>query len=188
MRYYFCNCTLQTDPNSHHLELRNADGSLMAFVSTALPAHIRSTLEVNLLAALESPDLLRETDTRLPGCQPFQAMHMSWYNRHCTSVSDLFWALNIWHMLIMKQGLAAPRDVQPWVLEKEGMRTNHSQVIPYLSKDLYQHRRIYGSMSKLYEDLFEWVRKLVRHHGVFILDIYIHIGRWRPICRRNSNC
>ncbi|KAG1879954.1 uncharacterized protein F5891DRAFT_921684, partial [Suillus fuscotomentosus] len=129
-------------PN-HHLELRNADGSLMAFVSTALPAHIRSTLEVNLLAALESPDLLVETDTQLHGSQTFQAMHLSWYNRHCTS------------------GHKAPTNVQPWLLEKEGMRTNHSQVIPYLSKDLHQHRRIYHTISKLYEELFEWVRKLM---------------------------
>src|ERR1700710_1511641 len=72
---------------SHHLELRNDDGSLMAFVSTGLPSHIRSSLEVNLLAALESPDLLSEVDTQLPGDPPFQAMHLSWYNRHCTKVS-----------------------------------------------------------------------------------------------------
>ncbi|KAG0698797.1 hypothetical protein DFH29DRAFT_877733 [Suillus ampliporus] len=37
-------------------------------------------------------------------------------------------------------GHEAPTDVQPWALEKEGMCTNHSQ---------------------LYEELFEWVRKLM---------------------------
>jgi hypothetical protein len=75
--------------HSHHLELRNTDGSLMAFVSTGLPSHIRSALEVNLLAALEKQDLLGATDTRLPGSQSFQAMHLSWYNRHCTKVNHI---------------------------------------------------------------------------------------------------
>ncbi|KAG1737843.1 uncharacterized protein EDB91DRAFT_1054817, partial [Suillus paluster] len=59
------------------------------------------------------------------------------------------------------KGHEAPTDIQPWALEKEGMRTNHSQVIPYLSKDLHEHRHIYGTISKLYEELFEWVRKLM---------------------------
>jgi hypothetical protein len=71
---------------SHHLDLHCKDGSLMAFVSTALPNHIRSMLEVNLLSALERPELLEEVDTQSPGCQHFQAMHLSWYNRHSTSV------------------------------------------------------------------------------------------------------
>ena len=52
---------------SHHLELRNRDGSLMVFVSTGLPTHIRSLLEVNLLAAFENADLLGEMNTRVPG-------------------------------------------------------------------------------------------------------------------------
>ncbi|KAG2336765.1 hypothetical protein BDR05DRAFT_896288 [Suillus weaverae] len=129
-------------PN-HHLELRNKDGSLMAFVSTGLPSHIRSSLEVNLLASLESPELLEERNTGTHPGQPFQAMHLSWYNRHCTS------------------GHEAPSDVQPWLLEKEGMRTNHGQVIPYISKDLQHHRRIYGTITRVYVELFEWVRRLM---------------------------
>ncbi|KAG0698642.1 hypothetical protein DFH29DRAFT_810112, partial [Suillus ampliporus] len=127
--------------------------SLMAFVSMALPAHIRSTLEVNLLAALESLELLWETNTQLPGCQPFQAMHMSWYNRHCTL------------------GHEAPTDVQPWVLEKEGMHTNHSQVIPYLSKDLHQHHHIYGTISKLYEELFEWMETYLQEEFELLMEV-----------------
>ncbi|KAG2335730.1 hypothetical protein BDR05DRAFT_953861 [Suillus weaverae] len=63
-------------PN-HHLELRNKDGSLMAFVSTGLPSHIRSSLE----------------------------------------------------------GHDAPSDVQPWLLEKDSMRTNHGQMETYLQEE-----------------------------------------------------
>ncbi|KAG1760239.1 hypothetical protein EDD22DRAFT_848644 [Suillus occidentalis] len=127
-------------------DLRNKDGLLMAFVSTALPTHIHASLEVNLLAALRNADLLGDMDTRLPGGRPFQAMHLSWYNRHCTL------------------GLNAPTDVQPWLLEKEGMRTNHGQVIPYISQDLQQHRLIYGTISKVYGELFEWVRQLMENY------------------------
>jgi hypothetical protein len=149
---------------SHHLELRNKDGSLMAFVSTGLPSHIRSALEVNLLAALEKQDLLAETDTRSHGSpsQSFQAMHLSWYNRHCTKVSHI-WLLppSAIRALVIYQGHEAPKDVQPWLLEKEGKRTNHGQVIPYISLDLQQHQRIYGTISRVYADLFEWVHKLV---------------------------
>ncbi|KAG1816433.1 uncharacterized protein BJ212DRAFT_1271479, partial [Suillus subaureus] len=131
-------------PN-HHLDLHCKDGLLMAFVSMALLNHIHSVLEVNLLSALERPELLEEVDTQLPGCQHFQVMHLSWYNRHCTS------------------GNEAPKEVQLWLLEKEGMRTNHQQVIPYISKDLHEHQCIYSTISHVYAELFEWVRKLMEN-------------------------
>ncbi|KAG2062805.1 hypothetical protein BDR04DRAFT_1164621 [Suillus decipiens] len=116
----------------------------MAFVSTGLPGHIRSSLEVNLLAALENPDLLEEKDSSgLPRGQPFRAMHLSWYNRHFTS------------------GHEAPSDVQPWLLERDGMRTNYGQMVPYISKDLKQHQSIYGTIARVYAQLFEWVRTLM---------------------------
>lgn len=130
----------------HHLELRNEDGSLMAFVSTGLPSHIRSSLDANLLAALENPDLLEEKDWESPGGRPFQAMHLSWYNRHCTS------------------GREAPSDVQPWLLEKDGARTNYGQMVPYVSKDLKRHQLIYGTITRVYAELFEWVRTLMETH------------------------
>jgi hypothetical protein len=87
---------------SHHLELRNKDGSLMAFVSTGLPSHIRSALEMNLSAALEKQDLLGEADTRLSGSPFFQAMHLSWYNRHCTKVSHIrIFASTVFRALVL---------------------------------------------------------------------------------------
>ena len=61
----------------------------------------------------------------------------------------------------MSQGIEAPIDVQPWLLEKEGMCTNHGQIIPYISKDLQDHQQIYGTIARVYADLFEWVRQMV---------------------------
>ncbi|KAG1809594.1 uncharacterized protein BJ212DRAFT_1279243 [Suillus subaureus] len=106
----------------------------MTFVSIGLPSHIRSSLEVNLLATLEHPHLLEVHDTRLSGGPQFQAIHLSWYNRHCTKA-----------------------NVQPWLLEKAGMHTNHGQVIPYISLDLQQHQRIYVPVFSLMKILPRWI-------------------------------
>jgi hypothetical protein len=177
---------------SHHLELRNRDGSLMAFVSTGLPSHIRSLLEVNLLAAFENADLLGETNTRVPGAggRPFQAMHLSWYNRHCTSVSWVVpTSINYLTLITIYQGHDAPTEVQPWLLEKEGMRTNHGQVIPYISRDLQQHRRIYDTISRVYAELFEWVRGLVStSESECFRKAYIICVRWRITYKKSLRC
>ncbi|KAG1744090.1 uncharacterized protein EDB91DRAFT_1029250, partial [Suillus paluster] len=85
--------------------------------------------------------------------------------------NNLFWTLNLWYMLIMKQGHKAPTDVQPWALEKEGMCTNHSQVIPYLSKDLHEHHHIYGTISKLYEELFEWMETYLQEEFELLMEV-----------------
>jgi hypothetical protein len=69
------------------------------------------------------------------------------------------------------------------------MRTNHGQIIPYISKDLQEHQRIYGTVSRVYAELFEWVRQMV---GVFETCAcrrpYVVFGRWRLICKKSLNC
>jgi hypothetical protein len=55
----------------------------------------------------------------------------------------------------MSQGIEAPIDVRPWLLEKEGMRINHGHIISYISKDLQDHQQIYGTIARVYADLFE---------------------------------
>jgi len=76
---------------STHLDIRNSDGSLMVFISTALPNRMRDMLEHNLLASMENFTLLddragsdEENDDEQQG--RFGALHLSWYNRHCTQV------------------------------------------------------------------------------------------------------
>jgi hypothetical protein len=91
----------------------------------------------------------------------------------------------------MSQGIEAPVDVQPWLLEKEGMRTNHGQIIPYISKDLQDHRQIYSTIARVYADLFEWVRQMVRT-GILgtcaCLKPYVVFRRWRLVCKKSLNC
>jgi hypothetical protein len=80
---------------STHLDIRNSDGSLMVFISTALPNRMRDILEQNLLASMENITLLHDQagnheeddaddDDERQG--RFGALHLSWYNRHCTQV------------------------------------------------------------------------------------------------------
>jgi hypothetical protein len=67
----------------------------MVFISTALPNRMRDILEQNLLASMENITLLHDQagnheeddaddDDERQG--RFGALHLSWYNRHCTQV------------------------------------------------------------------------------------------------------
>lgn len=64
----------------------------MTFISTALPVKIRSALEHNLLASMEDVEVIQEKDTAEPSDSDkrFTALHLSWYNRHCTQVNRYF--------------------------------------------------------------------------------------------------
>ena len=60
------------------------------------------------------------------------------------------------------QGHAAPRNVQPIMLNRSGRtRTNHSQFIPYMSKDVTDHAPVYHAAKKLLHDVFDWLAEKV---------------------------
>ncbi|EGO04643.1 hypothetical protein SERLA73DRAFT_68327 [Serpula lacrymans var. lacrymans S7.3] len=97
----------------------------MVFVCTSLPDYIRSSLQPKLLAAFENNELLTEKPGQYDEDDIFEALHFSWYNRHCTRGDD------------------APTEILPLMLEREdGRRTNYSQMIPYLSKKIKDHGTI----------------------------------------------
>ncbi|EGN97242.1 hypothetical protein SERLA73DRAFT_74955 [Serpula lacrymans var. lacrymans S7.3] len=126
------------------LNIRNSDGSLMVFVCTSLPDCIRSSLQPKLLAAFEN----NEPPTQKPGQHDeddmFEALHFSWYNRHCTIGDD------------------APTEISPLMLEREdGRRTNYSQMIPYLSKEIKDHSTIYRTIKVVFADLFHWIHDVI---------------------------
>lgn len=73
------------------VDIRNGDGSLMAFISTALPDHLHQHLETSLVSCLETVETLNSTDSRSNDQDSnFSALHFSWYNRHCTQVDISF--------------------------------------------------------------------------------------------------
>lgn len=67
------------------LDIRNTDGTLMAFVCNAMPTHLKATLSAKLIACLGEDDILV---WRQGGDEtPFEGLHFSWYNRYTTNVS-----------------------------------------------------------------------------------------------------
>ncbi|KAJ8579246.1 hypothetical protein M405DRAFT_870521 [Rhizopogon salebrosus TDB-379] len=58
------------------------------------------------------------------------------------------------------------------------MRTNHGQIIPYISKDLQEHQCIYGTVSRVYAELFEWVRQMMDsdRHLCLVIPIGHFVG------------
>ncbi|EPS99838.1 hypothetical protein FOMPIDRAFT_1082463, partial [Fomitopsis schrenkii] len=73
----------------------------------------------------------------------FQALHFSWYNRHCT------------------KGYDAPSGAQPLTLRRtNGSKTNYHQLIPYPSKDMTDPRgkqSIYQSVKNILAPVFEFL-------------------------------
>jgi hypothetical protein len=48
------------------------------------------------------------------------------------------------------------------MMEREDVsRTNHSQMIPYLSQDAGKHKAVYDNVKTVLADLFEWLRQWV---------------------------
>ncbi|EPS94073.1 hypothetical protein FOMPIDRAFT_1079184, partial [Fomitopsis schrenkii] len=72
----------------------------------------------------------------------FEALHFSWYNRHCTT------------------GESAPADVQPMLLRLS--RTNYDQFIPYMSKDVSDHHAVYQAVKTILRDVFDWVSEKLK--------------------------
>ncbi|EGO30171.1 hypothetical protein SERLADRAFT_404464 [Serpula lacrymans var. lacrymans S7.9] len=105
---YIC-IPIDAIPNSL-VDIRNSDETLMAFICTNLPAKI---------------------------CNSLTALHLSWYNRHCT------------------KGRKAPSDVPPSMLDK---------IIPYISKDINNNQELFQSLKVVFEELFNWIYCIMQTH------------------------
>ncbi|EGO04270.1 hypothetical protein SERLA73DRAFT_148853 [Serpula lacrymans var. lacrymans S7.3] len=73
----------------------------------------------------------------------FEALHFSWYNRHCTKAND------------------APNDIPPLMMKRKyASRTNYLQLVPYTSKEIQDHTDIYQRLKTVFADLFEWINEM----------------------------
>ncbi|OAX31168.1 hypothetical protein K503DRAFT_806306 [Rhizopogon vinicolor AM-OR11-026] len=150
-------------PNSA-LDIRNEDGTLMAFVCTGIPNHIRNCLLDNLISCFDGKDILkhrvrftrggvedpgeigRDNEVTLER-EPFQCAHLSWWNRYATSGQD------------------APESVHPHeLISGEGSRVNYTQMLPYTSVDMVKHERLYKNLLRAYEELFAWIDETFKNH------------------------
>ncbi|KAI0055244.1 hypothetical protein BV25DRAFT_1815883, partial [Artomyces pyxidatus] len=123
------------------LRLDCSDGSLLAFISTAMPQSLKKRLTDCLLASFGGRQSLVHTESRSSGEGfRFQALHFSWYNRHCT------------------QGDNAPNDISPMELDNaDTSRTNHSQFTPYVSKEMRDEEELYRVLKVVFSDVFQWI-------------------------------
>jgi hypothetical protein len=61
------------------------------------------------------------------------------------------------------QGGNAPNDIHPHYLTREDVsRTNHTQTLPYPSRDILEHEQLYGNILQAFGELFEWIDEVVR--------------------------
>lgn len=79
-----------------------------------------------------------------------------------------------WFNLVY-QGDTAPDNVQPLHLQRVGVsRTNHFQLLPRASKELMQHTKEYERLCVVFEELFEWVGKMVRLIPTLFISFYTY--------------
>ncbi|KAI0062592.1 hypothetical protein BV25DRAFT_1803811 [Artomyces pyxidatus] len=130
------------------LKIEAIDASLLAFVCTSMPADMRESLYAMFLSCMDNPDCLKDVDSSSQGFEDhFQALHFSYYNRHCT------------------RGDNAPTDVAPEYLRREGaIRTNRSQLIPYRSKDTTDKEAIYQNFVVVFEEVFAWIDSILARY------------------------
>jgi len=150
------------------LELRNTDGSLMAFVCNAMPDTMRETLYDRLKASFDDVNIF---ENRLPSSNNqrddrFQAVHFSWWNRYGSSVSAR--AFRYFHQADQADGLqgdTVPEDIHPHFLELEtakgSRKFNFTQTLPYLSRETFQHKQLYLNLLASLGDVFEWIETVV---------------------------
>ncbi|TFY59839.1 hypothetical protein EVG20_g7638 [Dentipellis fragilis] len=123
-----------------HVRINNSDDSLMAFVCTSLPEYLRNCLASSLKQCVGDA-AFKDVESR-GDCQnfSFSEYHFSWYNRHAT------------------KGINAPAGISPVNLSVKGARrTNHSQMLPYLSADMEKHDDVFKDLRDMFQDVIRHV-------------------------------
>ena len=91
----------------------------------------------------------------------FEALHFSYYNRHCTRV--VLFPPSDYELLLSlpsssTHGYDVPEDVHPNLIARaDSSRTNYTQMLPYTSADTRIHEDVYRTMRNIFGRMFEWV-------------------------------
>ncbi|KAG1844455.1 hypothetical protein F4604DRAFT_1596163 [Suillus subluteus] len=138
----------------------------MAYICGSLPNHLGSSLMSNLILSFGDMNILIDKDTNQGMQGNFQAVHFSWYNRHATKGSN------------------TPMHVQPYMLEKEDIQFNYSQLVPYISSETLKNQALYEVVLVVFADLFEWIKEHVSNLPAEY-EILIEVARELP-CNSGS--
>ncbi|KAG1738831.1 uncharacterized protein EDB91DRAFT_1248992 [Suillus paluster] len=170
--------------NGGMLDLRNSNGSLMAFICPSLPETIRLCLTSSLLACFESnlvlqvrkfydsegvPQVEEDTSSTLEKLAektllyPFQCLHFSLWNRYST-VGD-----------------NAPTHIHPHNMVRVDIgRTNHMQCLPYPSRDILEHQELYNNILTTFGKLFEWIEMVMKEFLPEEYEVLVELGQNLP--------
>ncbi|KAI5980361.1 hypothetical protein EDD15DRAFT_2383680 [Pisolithus albus] len=146
------------DMPQQSFEIQNIDGSLMVFVSSAMPAQLKNRLLQSFLAAFDGGPVLDDRDTANEGRQPFPCVHYAIYNRYGVS------------------GMDAPTNYHPHYLQLKGKQTNHTQMVPYMSAETFQHEERYHKLLGAFEGVFEWIETLLQNYLPQEYDILMELA------------
>ncbi|KAG0692427.1 hypothetical protein DFH29DRAFT_768435, partial [Suillus ampliporus] len=147
------------------LDLRNSDGSLMAFVCPLLPEAIRHGLTSSLLACFDGKQVLQMRsnqdyfdDPDIDGC-----LHFSIWNRYSTVGDDV------------------PTHIHPHDMARVDVsRTNHTQCLPYASKDILEHQQLYSNILAAFGELFEWLEYVMKEYLPEEYEVLVELGQNLP--------
>ncbi|KAG2056216.1 hypothetical protein BDR06DRAFT_850106, partial [Suillus hirtellus] len=151
----------------HMLDLRNSDGSLMAFICPSLPETIRLGLTSSLLGCFESKNQdAGSTFEKLAEktlLHPFQCLHFSLWNCYST-VGD-----------------NAPTHIHPYdMVRADVSRTNHMQCSPYPSRDILEHQELYTNILTTFGELFEWIEMVMKEFLPEEYKVLVELGQNLP--------
>ena len=75
------------------------------------------------------------------------------------SVRDLIEGITMGYILTDLNDWDHDSDVQSCLLERRDyLHTNHSQIIPYVSREMHGHDETYHRVMKVSKNVFEWIR------------------------------
>lgn len=71
-----------------------------------------------------------------------------------------------------------PKEVHPLYLTREdGAKINYTQLLPYFSKEGYEHQETLANLQTIFADFFAFIRTEVNIIYIsLIMEIYLHDG------------
>ena len=128
-----------------------------------MPCNMRQTLLSDLVACFDAESSSIEyQDSGSSGERYFfEALHFSYYNRHCTRVRNYQYSVDVL-MASRCQGHGVPIQAHPnQIARVDNSRTNYGQMLPYLSSDTRKYEHIYHNVGSIFGNVFEWIAQQV---------------------------
>ncbi|KIK46550.1 hypothetical protein CY34DRAFT_75775 [Suillus luteus UH-Slu-Lm8-n1] len=95
--------------------------------------------------------------------RPFQCLHFSIWNRYSTTGAD------------------APTHIHPHEMARVDVsRTNHTQCLPYASKDILEHQQLYSNVLAAFGELFEWLEHAMKTHLPEEYEVIVELSQNLP--------